>query len=106
MNIHYQFIGPDRNAIQAVLNGEHVNWKNLADQLLQDQVADIEVVCSREIDIRPCHFREIVSRHIHSQSGESCDNTRRKIVKALEELGYVYEASQLSELKLGELVYM
>ena len=84
-----------------MLNGEHVDWKTLADQLnLKDQVADIEEKCNSR---RPCHFREIVSRYIQSQPDESCDNTRRKIVKALEELRYVNEASRLRGLKLGEL---
>ena len=87
-------IGPERNGIQAVLND--VNWKALADQLnLQDQVASIQEICNREIDIRACYFREVVSRYVQSQPKESCDNTRRKIVIALEELGYVKEASRL-----------
>ena len=84
-----------------------VNWKTLADQLnLQDQVAAIQDICNREIDIRPCYFREVVSRYIQSQPEESCDNSRRKIVTALEELGFVNEASHLRGLKLGESVYM
>ena len=87
-----------------MLNGEHVIWKTLAYQLnLKKQVADIQELCSREIDLRPCHFREIFSRYIQSQPEESCDNTRRKIVTALEELRYVNEASSLRELILGEL---
>ena len=58
-------------------------------------MADIQDICHREIDIRPCYFREIVSRYIQSQPEESCDNTRREIAKALKELGYVNEASRL-----------
>ena len=81
-----------------------VDWKTLADQLnLQDQVAAIQDICHREIDIRPCYFREVVSRYIQTQPEESCDNTRRKIVKALEELRYVNEASRLRTLIVGEL---
>lgn len=73
-----------------------VNWKTLADQLnLQDQVNAIQDICHRESDIRPCYFREVVSRYIQSQDEESCDNTRRKIARALKELGYVNEASRL-----------
>ena len=73
-----------------------VNWKALAYQLnLQDQVAAIQDICYREIDIRPCCFREVVSRYIQSQPEESCDNTRREIAKALKELGYVNIASRL-----------
>ena len=81
-----------------------VNWETLAYQLnLQDQVDDIQDECNSKTDKRPCYFREVVSRYIQSQPEESCDNTRRKIVKALEELHYVNEASRLRELILGEL---
>ena len=81
----------------------NVNWNTLAYQLnLQKQVAAIQDICHREIDIRPCYFREVVSRYIQSQPEESCDNTRRKIAKALEELGYVNEASRLMG---GEFIY-
>ena len=84
-----------------MLNGEQVDWEALANQLnLQKQVADVQEKCN---NIRPCHFREIVSRYIQSQPEESCDNTRRKIVKALGELRYVNEASRLRGLKLGKL---
>ena len=53
---------------------------------------DIQDKCTNK---RPCYFREVVSRYIQSQPEESCDNTRRKIVTALKELGYVNEASRL-----------
>ena len=97
----YQFIGPDRNAIiEAVLN---VNWNTLAYQLnLQDQVAAIHDICNREIDIRPCYFREVVSRYIQFQPEESCDNTRRKIAMALEQLGYMNKASHVRKLIVGK----
>ena len=81
-----------------------VNWKALADQLnLQKQVASIQDICHREIDIRPCYFREVVSRYLDSQPIESCDNTRRKIAEALKKLGYVNKASLLMG---GELLPM
>ena len=87
-----------------MLNGEHVDWEALANQLnLQDKVAAIQDKCSSRNDIRPCYFREVVSRYIQSQPEESCDNSRRKIVTALEELGYVNEAGRLRELIVGEL---
>ena len=83
-----------------------VNWNKLADQLrLHNQVADIQELCSRVFDIRPCYFREIVSRYLDSQPEESCDNTRRKIAKALKKLGYVKKASLLMGGKLLPMLF-
>lgn len=94
-----QFIGPERIAIQRVLGD--VNWETLCDQLnLRDQVAAINTLCNTKIDIRPCCLREVISRYIQSQGVESCDSTRKKIAKALEDLGYVNEASRLREREL------
>ena len=84
-----------------MLNGKHVDWETLANQLnLQDQVADIEVKCN---NIRACYFREIFSRYIQTQPEESCDNSKRKIARALEELYYINEATRLRGLIVGEL---
>ena len=60
-------------------------------------MAAIDTLCKMKIDIRPCCLREMISKYIQSQHVESCDDTRRKIAKALEDLGYVKEASLLRE---------
>lgn len=74
-----------------------VDWKALSDQLnLRDQVADIDTQCKT----KSCCLREMVSRYIQSQSVESCHDTKKKIAKALDDLGYVKEASLLREREL------
>ena len=94
-----QFIGPELNDIQKVLND--VNWETLSYQLnLGHQVAEINALCRMKIHIRSCCLREMISRYIQSQPVELCDDTRRKIAKALEDLGYVNEASHLRECEL------
>ena len=94
-----QFIGPELNDIQKVLSD--VNWEALSDRLnLRDQVADIDALCNKEIDTRSCCLMEMISRYIQSQDVESCYDTRKKIAKALEDLGYVKETNRLREREL------
>ena len=84
-----------------------VNWEDLADQLdLDDRVTSIDVACTNERRaIRAmCYLREVVKKYIQSQPSESCDLTVGKIAKALDELGYINEASQL--IRISELSCM
>lgn len=75
-----------------------VNWEDLADQLdLDDKVTSIEVACTNERRaIRAtCYLKAVLKKYIQSQPSESCDMTVGKIAEALDELGYINEASQL-----------
>ena len=75
-----------------------VDWETLSNQLnLGHQVAAIDALCRMIKDIKSCCLREMILRYIQSQHVESCDNTRRKIAKALDDLGYVKEASLLRQ---------
>ena len=79
--------GPDRNRIQGVLRD--VPWKML------NQNNAVHEACKNEgSDRAECHIREIIN---WSQSSESCQDTVKKIITALEKLAtpYVKQASEL-----------